>query len=422
MFFLTFVAYVSAILIETKKNKVYIYIGVIFPLITLGIFKYFNFFVSSFAAIWGIKNITALKIILPVGISFYTFQSLSYTIDVYRRKVRAVKKFYQLALYISFFPQLVAGPIVRASDFIPQLDEDRNVSFENLRKGLQIFVFGLFKKIVIADWLSVFVDDVFSTPAAFHAVSIILAIVGYSIQIYFDFSGYSDMAIGCAKCFGYDFVKNFNLPYVAANLTDFWRRWHISLSGWLKEYLYIPLGGNRKGTLRMYINQMITMLFGGLWHGANWTFVLWGALHGIVLCLHKCYSGIVKKIELDGRFIKYLKIPYLLLSGLLTYIFVSFCWIFFRVEDFQKAKRIIFGIIKWQKGIMHLYVWVPVAAVILISAIIAAIVKSGKGQVNGFYPFLDLEKLPGLVIFFTAIGIIAGFAYSGANPFIYFQF
>jgi alginate O-acetyltransferase complex protein AlgI len=422
MFFLTVVAYVSAVLIETTGNKICIYAGVIIPLAVLGIFKYFNFFVSSFSTVWGIRNAATLKIILPVGISFYTFQSLSYTIDVYRKKIRAVRDFYKLALYISFFPQLVAGPIVRASDFIPQLDEDRNVSFANLKKGLQIFIFGLFKKIVIADWLSVFVDDVFSTPAAFHAISIILAIIGYSIQIYFDFSGYSDMAVGCAKCLGYDFVKNFNMPYAAVNLTDFWHRWHISLSGWLKEYLYIPLGGNRKGPLRMYFNQMITMLLGGLWHGANWTFVAWGALHGIALCLHKYYSGIMKKIKSQKKMGKCLEISYLALSGLITYVFVCFCWIFFRAENFHKAKQIILAIAGWQKGIIQLYVWVPVAMTVLISAVIAAIIKRRGEHVNGFYPILDLDKIPNLIIFFTVIGIIAGFSYTGANPFIYFQF
>jgi alginate O-acetyltransferase complex protein AlgI len=288
MLLLTIVAYISAIQIsKLPKARLYIILGVVVPLAVLGIFKYFNFFVSSFMQIFGIRNVGSLNIILPVGISFYTFQSLSYTIDVYRRKIDAEKSFIKLALYIAFFPQLVAGPIVRASDFLPQLDEERNINFNNFKIGIQIFVFGLFKKIVIADWLSVFVDDVFRTPHVFHAISLILAIIAYSIQIYFDFSGYSDMAIGCAKCLGYDFVRNFNLPYSSRNITEFWRRWHISLSSWLKEYLYIPLGGNRKGHIRTYVNNMLTMLLGGLWHGADWTFLAWGGAHGIALCVHK---------------------------------------------------------------------------------------------------------------------------------------
>jgi alginate O-acetyltransferase complex protein AlgI len=297
MLLLTIVAYISAIQIsKLPKTRLYIILGVAVPLVVLGIFKYFNFFVSSFMQIFGIRNVGSLNIILPIGISFYTFQSLSYIIDVYRRNIDAEKNFIKLALYIAFFPQLVAGPIVRASDFLPQLDEERNINFNNFKIGIQIFVFGLFKKIVIADWLSVFVDDVFRTPNVFHAISLILAIIAYSIQIYFDFSGYSDMAIGCAKCLGYDFVRNFNLPYISRNITEFWRRWHISLSSWLKEYLYIPLGGNRKGPIRTYVNNMLTMLLGGLWHGADLTFLAWGGAHGIALCVHKTYKKHFSKI------------------------------------------------------------------------------------------------------------------------------
>jgi alginate O-acetyltransferase complex protein AlgI len=290
MFALTLVAYVSALRIAKRpKQKMWIVIGVAVPLVILGFFKYFNFFVESFVRVWGISRGNSLSIILPVGISFYTFQSLSYTIDVYRKKIRVERDFSRLALYIAFFPQLVAGPIVRAGDFLPQLEEDRNISFSNFKTGIQIFIFGLFKKVVVADWLSVFVDDVFRTPAAFHAISLVLAVIAYSIQIYFDFSGYSDMAIGCAKCLGYDFERNFNLPYMSRNVSEFWTRWHISLSSWLKEYLYIPLGGNRKGTARTYINNMLTMLLGGLWHGANWTFVVWGGIQGAALCFQKAY-------------------------------------------------------------------------------------------------------------------------------------
>ncbi|MDR2376666.1 MAG: hypothetical protein LBD96_09550 [Treponema sp.] len=292
MFFLTVVAYVSALQIARQpEKKIYIFIGVAVPLIILGIFKYFNFFILSFTKMWGITQSSSLNIILPVGISFYTFQSLSYTIDVYRKKINVEKNFSKLALYIAFFPQLVAGPIVRAGDFLPQLEENRNISRANFITGIQIFLFGLFKKVVIADWLSVFVDDVFRTPTAFHAISLILAVVAYSIQIYFDFSGYSDMAIGCAKCLGYDFERNFNLPYISCNVAEFWRRWHISLSSWLKEYLYIPLGGNRKGIVRTYVNNILTMLLGGLWHGANWNFVAWGGIHGVALCIHKMYKS-----------------------------------------------------------------------------------------------------------------------------------
>ena len=286
LLFVTIIAYYTA----KFKGKKYIYaIGIITPLVVLGFFKYFNFFIDSVSNIIG-ADIGIFNIILPVGISFYTFQALSYVIDVHRGKIDVENDFIRLSLYLSFFPQLVAGPIVKASEFLPQLKEERKTTINNLKYGIQLMAFGLFKKIVLADHLSVFVDDVFRTPTAFHWATILLAVISYSIQIYFDFSGYSDIAIGCAKCLGYDFNRNFNLPYISQNVTEFWHRWHISLSTWLKEYLYIPLGGNRKGKFRQYLNLFITMTLGGLWHGANWTFVFWGALNGLALCFNKLFS------------------------------------------------------------------------------------------------------------------------------------
>ncbi|MCR4615573.1 MAG: MBOAT family protein [Clostridiales bacterium] len=412
-FLLLFVTTASYFTARFSDKKAVYCLGLITPLAVLGFFKYFNFFVSSGAKLFG-SDFTALKIILPVGISFYTFQALSYVIDVHRGKMQVEKNFIKLAFYISFFPQLVAGPIVRASDFLPQLyEKDRQVSVENVRAGIQIFAFGLFKKIVLADHLSVFVDDVYGKPAAFNWATLLLAVLAYSMQIYFDFSGYSDMAIGCAKCLGYDFKKNFNLPYIAENVTDFWRRWHISLSTWLKEYLYIPLGGNRKGTVRMYLNLFLTMLLGGLWHGANWTFVVWGGLHGLVLCLDKLI-GRRKKGAAERIF-----------SAAFTFIFVSFMWIFFRSETFSKAWTVLRGIVTLQNGISQPFVWVFVSVFILLIATIAATVKakkSGADRTEGFYPTLDLTTVPGLTLFFIAIGLIVGLAYTGENPFVYFQF
>ncbi|MDR1571439.1 MAG: MBOAT family protein [Clostridiales Family XIII bacterium] len=439
MFALTAVTYISAIRIESRpKNKPYLCLGVAVPLVILGIFKYFNFFVSSFAGIFGIHDAGSLNIILPVGISFYTFQSLSYTIDVYRRKTGAERRFVKLALYIAFFPQLVAGPIIRASSFLPQLDEDRNVSLGGFKAGIQIFVFGLFKKIVLADWLSVFVDSVFSAPGAFHAISLILAAIAYSIQIYFDFSGYSDMAIGCAKCLGYDFARNFNLPYISGNVSEFWGRWNISLSSWLKEYLYIPLGGNRKGEARTYMNNMTTMLLGGLWHGASWTFLAWGGAHGIALCIHKIYrkytAGARRRLgsQLSGRrrgqgspAAKALCLAYRLAASALTYIFVCFCWILFRAESFSAAALIIARIVTWQDGIVQVYSWLIVSALLLLSAHIAAIARTrrnGSKTTDGFYVMLDLSKFWHLAVLLIFIGLILGLAFVGANPFIYFQF
>ncbi|MBQ6268248.1 MAG: MBOAT family protein [Clostridia bacterium] len=409
-FLLLFVTVSSYFTAKYSHLKPVFITGVVVPLAVLGFFKYFNFFLGSAAAIVG-KELGALRIILPVGISFYTFQALSYVIDVRRKKIPVETDFIKLALYISFFPQLVAGPIVRAADFLPQLRERRTVSVDNLKWGLQVFAFGLFKKIVLADHISVFVDDVYSKPAAFHWATIVFAAISYSLQIYFDFSGYSDMAIGCAKCLGYDFNKNFNLPYISQSATEFWRRWHISLSTWLKEYLYIPLGGNRKGKARQYINLMLTMLLGGLWHGANWTFVFWGGINGLALCLdkirhEKSRTGILRAIKIVA-----------------TFLFITFTWIFFRADSFSTAWIVIKGIFTLQDGIRQPFTWSIVALVLLVACSIAAEVKSrGEQTTNGYYPILNLDSVGGLTVFFTVLGLILALAYTGENPFVYFQF
>ena len=379
---LTGIAYWSSLKVEKTNKKIYLSIGIIFPLIILGIFKYFNFFVDSFSYVFGINKTGGLNIILPVGISFYTFQSMSYTIDVYRKQIHCEKSFIKLALYIAFFPQLVAGPIVKAKEFIHQLYEDRNISWSNFKEGIQIFLFGLFKKIVIADNIAVCVDAVFHMPQNYHAVSIVMAVIGYSVQIYCDFSGYSDMAIGSAKALGYDLARNFNMPYIAKNISTFWKRWHISLSTWLQEYLYISLGGNRKGVLRTYINLFLTMLIGGLWHGAAWTFVVWGAFHGVALCIHKLWMKLTKhdkkhKGTLIGN----------VCSVILTYLFVSFCWIFFRAENFKIAWSVILGIISWQNGIIYISSWVILGIVCVLISTLVACIKSfaEKTELQGFY-------------------------------------
>lgn len=414
---LSLIAYFCAKKIDENKNKKLMSaIGVVVPLIVLGIFKYFNFFVDSFTDLFGIENSLSLNIILPVGISFYTFQSMSYTIDVIRGKVKS-HSLLKVALYVSFFPQLVAGPIVKAADFIPQLDENRNINWKNIEKGIQIFAMGLFKKIVIADNLSVFVDDVFDKPEAFSSLSVIFSVIAYSIQIYCDFSGYSDMAIGSAKCLGYDFKPNFNMPYISKNVSEFWKRWHISLSSWLQEYLYIPLGGNRKGKARTYINLLLTMVLGGLWHGASWNFVLWGALNGLALCTHKLFKakrGEKKSIVIGSA-----------VSVLLTYIFTCICWVFFRADDMTTAFAVFKKMFVFSDGINQTFAWAVFAVIVVVGATIVAALKakkSGEKTVNGFYPSMSLEKIPSLIILITFIGITLGLAYTGSNPFIYFQF
>ncbi len=412
LLFVTLTSYITALHSENKTAYV---TGVSIPLIVLGIFKYFNFFLDSIAQL-SCHEITALKIILPVGISFYTFQALSYVIDVHRKKINAEKDFVRLALYISFFPQLVAGPIVRASDFLPQLYESsRRLNAENFSRGIQLMAMGFFKKAVLADHLSVFVDDVFRVPVAFQWATIILAVCSYSLQIYFDFSGYSDIASGCAKCLGYDFNINFNLPYISSSITEFWRRWHISLSGWLRDYLYIPLGGNRKGRVRQLVNLMITMILGGLWHGANWTFVFWGGLNGLALCCEKIF---VRHEHKDILIVKLAKI-------LSVFVFISFTWIFFRASNFSDAWLILRGIFTLQNGIVQPFFWSFAAFALLLISELSAVFKSHRqhlSSVNGYYPVMNLDSISGLTTFFVFVGIILGLAFTGENPFIYFQF
>jgi D-alanyl-lipoteichoic acid acyltransferase DltB (MBOAT superfamily) len=301
-------------------------------------FKYTNFFYELYCNLSG-RNFSSFDIFLPVGISFFTFQSMSYTIDVYRRQLLPLDRIQDFAFYISFFPQLVAGPIVRAKDFIPQIRKPLFVSREMFGRGIFLIVAGLFKKAVISDYISVnFVDRIFDNPNLYSGVENLLGLYGYALQIYCDFSGYSDMAIGIALLLGFHFNINFDSPYQSASITEFWRRWHISLSSWLRDYLYISLGGNRKGKIRTYLNLMITMLLGGLWHGPSLRFVCWGAMHGVGLAVHKALMTIFPSMKSSGKTMK----PLWRVTGtIVTFHFVCLSWIFFRAETFETAIAMI---------------------------------------------------------------------------------
>ena len=416
---LTLLAHFCALHLAGKHRKLVLTFGIVLPLLILGIFKYFNFFVDSFCQAFGIVRAGALNILLPVGISFYTFQSLSYTIDVSRGRIAPERDFVRTALYVAFFPQLVAGPIVKAGDFIPQLHEERGISVAGLAEGVQIFAFGLFKKMVLADNLSVFVDAVYEAPAAYSGMTLLLAAYAYAIQIYCDFSGYSDMAVGCARVLGYSLPRNFNLPYLSKNVSEFWKRWHISLGTWLQEYLYIPLGGNRRGEARTYLNLMLTMLIGGLWHGANWTFVTWGALHGLALCVHKAWAKWRKRRGAAA--------PGPLgtaLSVLLTFHWAAFCFVVFRASSVKQALVIFRGIFTMRPGITYIAFWVVTALVLTGLAGLAAFLRSRKNAtvLAGYYPLVDLATVRGLTLFFTFVGLTLALGYTGQSPFIYFQF
>ena len=318
------------------RRKMLVVVSLCINLGLLVYFKYTNFFYEMLAPFWG-GSFHALDIFLPVGISFFTFQSLSYTLDVYRRDLKPLSNLLDYAFYVSFFPQLVAGPIVRARDFIPQIRQPLFVSREMFGEGIFFILSGLFKKAVISDYISVnFVERIFENPGLYSGVENLFGIYGYALQIYCDFSGYSDMAIGIALLLGFRFPINFNSPYKSDSVTDFWHRWHISLSTWLRDYLYISLGGNRKGKIRTYLNLALTMLLGGLWHGASWNFIVWGGLHGVALAVHKFVRSLRHRPK-NYRSTGIRKV----FAVLLTFHFVCFCWIFFRNATFESSVTMI---------------------------------------------------------------------------------
>lgn len=409
-----YTCFVYVVGLFAKKNKVVLTIGIIASILMLGYFKYTNFFISEFGRLFGSDTVT-INIILPLGISFYTFSGLAYLIDIYRETYPAEKNFLNVALYISFFAKITAGPIVRGKDFFPQVKKYRGVELSAFAVGIQIFVFGLFKKIVLADHLGVFVDDVFFAPTAYNTATVIMAVISYSLQIYFDFSGYSDMAIGVAKIVGFDFKPNFNLPYIAKGMSDFWKRWHISLSSWFQDYLYIPLGGSRKGELRTYINLIIVMAVSGLWHGAGITFIVWGVLHGIASCISRV---ITKSGKAVGKGIDVLR-------TIATYIVVALLWVVFRASDFTNAWNVWKGMFTIHDGIFQPYTWSFFAIACLLVSTIMAVVrakKNGEKFANGYYPILDLSKVIPLAIFFTFCGLTVLLGYFGNTAFIYGRF
>lgn len=319
-----------------KKKKLWLAIGTIIPLAVLAYFKYIDWGIESINSITWLFGISAqiplLNVILPVGISFFTFQALSYVFDIYLGKLEPERKFTRYLLFIAFFPALVAGPIVRASEFLPQLKDKIKITGANLQAGVTLIVWGLFKKMVIADNIAPTVNSVFSNPAGTSSIWIIFATILFGIQIYCDFSGYAHIALGCGRIFGFKLLENFDLPYFARNIQVFWRKWHMTLSRFIRDYVYIPLGGNRKGHARTYVNLLASMIICGLWHGAAWTFVIWGAYHGVLLLIHRFFVG-EKKFGTKIDFFN--SGAGLFLCVLFTQIFVFAGWLIFRAESFE---------------------------------------------------------------------------------------
>jgi alginate O-acetyltransferase complex protein AlgI len=324
-------------LIYLQKNKsrktALLVLSLILNLGLLFYFKYTNFFISILNDLQ-FAQVNPLNLLLPIGISFYTFENLSYTIDVYRGHFKPVNSFLDYLFFLSFFPKLVMGPIVRAADFIPQIRKEYTVSQHDFASGFFLIVTGLFKKLVISDYINVnFVGYIFDDPSKHTGLECLLGVYGYAMVIYCDFSGYSDVAIGLARWMGFNVNINFNSPYQSASITEFWRRWHISLSSWLRDYLYISLGGNKHGKLRQYINLAVTMLLGGLWHGASWNFIIWGGMHGAALAIDKGRMAIFKSVK-ETKLLR-------VLGVFITFHLVCFCWIFFRASSLHDSMVII---------------------------------------------------------------------------------
>lgn len=402
--------------IEKKSvQKRYLVTIIVGNLLMLAYFKYTNFFIENLNALLQ-GDFSPQNIILPIGISFFVFEAISYAVDLYRKQMKPADSLLDFCFYITFFPKLVAGPIIRAKDFLPQMKNKLRLTKEEASTAIFLILIGLIKKAVISDYISInFVDRVFDSPMSYTAFENLMAVYGYSLQIYCDFSGYSDMAIGLSLLMGFTIPPNFLTPYKSQSITEFWRRWHISLSSWLRDYLYISLGGNRKGKIRTYVNLFLTMLIGGLWHGPSWKFVVWGGLHGAILVVERFFKQFIKVP--DNRFTRIVCI-------LLTFHFVAFCWIFFRAGSFELAGDVIANISN--------LTFAPHDWLVVIQAYQNVFILIAIGFVMHFLPenfvnnlkagFNKIPLFPKAVMASFVFWLIFATASSGPQPFIYFQF
>lgn len=402
------------------KRKTLLGISLVANLGLLFYFKYANFFLGSLEqalrAAGAQATLPTLQVILPIGISFYTFEAINYTIDVYRRRVPAERNLANFMLFITFFPHLVAGPIVRARDFLPQVRRRKRWDWARLQLGAQYFLMGLFKKLAIADRMALFADPVFADPTPYGSGAVWLATLAYALQIYCDFSGYTDMALGAAHMLGYKLAQNFNMPYLAGNVSEFWRRWHISLSSWLRDYLFIPLGGSRGTSWQTNRNLMITMTLGGLWHGASWTFVVWGILHGLYLVIHRSFATLCKtRPRLDGCL---QSVPGTVCRMAMTFAAVCVGWVFFRATTFTIAATFLRRLVIPHDGLVaplhYRSFWYTVAVVALCHVL---------GQ-RAWWKRLS-ERLPAPMLGFgyaMVLSLALVLAPDSGKAFIYFQF
>lgn len=428
--FTTLCSFATGILIAKNLNKrdsqakFICILNAVINLLILGVFKYYNFFVSSFADLMNLfhvkVHVSSLELILPIGISFYTFQAISYSIDVYRKKIEATHDVISFFAFISFFPQLVAGPIEKASNLLPQFFVKREFDYDKAADGMRQILWGLFKKIVIADNCAEFVDHVFNNYQRHHGATLTLASVFFAVQIYGDFSGYSDIAIGTGKLFGITLRDNFKTPYFSRDIAEFWRRWHISLNKWFVDYVYIPLGGSKTSNIKVIRNVFVIFLLSGLWHGANWTFVVWGAYHAILfvplilLKLNKRNTGIVAE---DTWYPK----PKDLLSMTGTFLIVSIGWVIFRSDNIGTTFEIlhkIFNFASWKMPILKLTYEIPTILAIILCFLVEWVNRKRPYTFDFTWIRYAWIRIPLYYIVFAMIVL-----YSGENhTFIYFQF
>ncbi|EZH72087.1 alginate O-acetyltransferase [Aquimarina atlantica] len=420
MLFSTLVDYKCGILIEEGKRKLGLRISILTNLVTLGIFKYFNFAIDNLYAVLDLLQIDSSslhnipEVVLPLGISFYVFQTMSYTIDVYRGNIKANRSLLEFATYVTMFPQLVAGPIVRYIDIQREI-ANREVSIFSFAKGLERFIIGLFKKMIIANTFARIADSIFTESggdvSTYYAW---LGVISYAFQIYYDFSGYSDMAIGLGKMFGFNFLENFNYPYISKSIQEFWRRWHISLSTWFKDYLYIPLGGNRKGKYRTYVNLFIVFFITGLWHGSEWNFVIWGLFHGVFIVIERI--GFNKILEKAWKPLRHLYTLLIILVG----------WVLFRADTLEQAIKYLKTMFMYSEGnasVNDFITYFNYNTELLLTCILALIFAIPT------YPYfekrlknpklLPFRYINILILLILSIIYIAADSY---NPFIYFRF
>jgi alginate O-acetyltransferase complex protein AlgI len=423
--FTSVVDYYAGMLIESavneRRRKWWLLVSIVTNLGFLAVFKYTNFFVTNGLTVarwtgWEAPDVS-LRIILPLGISFHTFQGISYTVDVYRRKIAAVRSFVDFALFVAFFPQLVAGPIVRAIEFLPQMVKPPRATADQVMEGLHWFILGLFKKVFLADRLAEFVDPVFAQPGLFDSTAHVWAVLAYAGQIYCDFSGYSDLAIACAKWFGFELPQNFNFPYLSGSIAEFWKRWHMSLSTWMRDYLYFPLGGSHRGVLRAYANLLITMTLCGFWHGASWNYVFWGAYNGVLLVIHRLYdrtlSGVAWIDRLRGA------ILFRVVAVATTFWLVALGLVLVRTESWSGCWLVessMLGLGAYASPAQSVPMWV----MLLVGMVAAGHLFGGLRRLTE--GILSSPPLLRAATYVAAVALLVVFGPGVTKAFIYFQF